>query len=387
VRFARAADALHATRIASGEADALIGCDLIVAAGDECLSKLKQSTRAIIDADLVPTSEFARNPNWSVDKEGMVERLKSPLGDRAFILDGQRLARKLLGDAIASNMLMLGAAWQRGLAPIRREAIMRAIELNGVAIEANKQAFEWGRRAAHDLAGVEALVGAGEPMRDEPPSLDALIAKRAEHLRESRGEPAAKRYRWLVDRVRSAETQAGLGEELTGAAARSYHRLLAVKDEWEVARLFAAPEFAKALADEFEGSFRLHFHLGGRPFGRPDPRTGVMAKGEAGRWAMSVFRLMARLRFLRGTILDPFRNSDERRLERRLVSEFEADIDDLLRRLTPANHKLAVRIAGLPETIRGYGRVKETSAAEAAKARASALQQLRTVKERTEMAA
>ena len=188
VRLARRSESLHATRIASGEADALIGCDLIVAAGDECLSKLKSDTRAVIDADLIPTSEFARNPNWSVDKEQLIERLKSLLGDNAFVLDGQRLAKELLGDAIASNMLMLGAAWQKGLVPIRREAIERAIELNGVAIEANKQAFEWGRRAAHDVAGVEKLVGKEEPNIEAAPSLDALIEKRAHHLKASRGE-------------------------------------------------------------------------------------------------------------------------------------------------------------------------------------------------------
>ncbi len=387
VRLARKSESLHATRIASGEADALIGCDLIVAAGDECLSKLRSDTRAVIDADLVPTSEFARNPNWSVDKEGLIERLKSPLGDGAFIVDGQRLAKALLGDAIASNMFMLGAAWQRGLVPMRREAIERAIELNGVAIDANKQAFEWGRRAAHDLAGVEKLVRKDEPARTAEPPLDALIEKRTDHLRVSRGEAAAKRYRALVAKVRAAEAQAGLGEALTAAAARSYHRLLAAKDEWEVARLFAAPEFIEALAEEFEGRYKLHFHMGGWPFGRPDPRTGVMGKGEAGPWVMSAFRLMARLRFLRGTLLDPFRNSDERKLERRLLAEFEADIDDLAARLSPANHALAVRIASLPETIKGYGRVKEASAAEAGKARAKALQQLHAVKAPTELAA
>ena len=387
VRLARQAEALHATRIASGEADALIGCDLIVAAGDECLSKLKSDTRAVIDADLIPTSEFARNPNWSVDKEGLIERLTSLLGDKAFVVDGQRLAKELLGDAIAANIFMLGTAWQKGLVPVRRQAIERAIELNGVAIEANKQAFEWGRRAAHDLAGVEKLVGREEPEREAAPSLDALIDKRADHLKGSRGESEAKRYRALVERVRAAETKAGLGEALTAAAARSYHRLLAAKDEWEVARLFAAPEFARALAEEFEGPFKIHFHIGAWPFARPDPRSGVMGKGEAGPWAMTAFRLMARLRFLRGTLLDPFRNSDERRLERRLIAEFEADIDDLIARLAPTNHALAVRIASLPESIKGYGRVKEASAAEAAKARANALQQLRAAKAPMELAA
>ncbi len=387
VRMATKPEALHATRIASGEADALIGCDLIVAAGDECVSKLNPRSRAVISADLTPTAEFARNPNWSVDADGLIERLTSALGDRAFVLDAQRLAEDLLGDPIASNMFMLGAAWQKGLVPLRRAAIERAIELNGVAIEANKQAFEWGRRAAHDLTGLERLVGKNEPERAAAPSLDAVIERRVEHLVASRGEADVKRYRALVDRVRAAERTAGLGEALTAAAARSYHRLLAVKDEWEVARLFAAPEFQKALQAEFEGSYKLHFHIGAWPFARPDPQTGVMGKGEAGPWAMTVFRVLTRLRFLRGTALDPFRNSDERKLERRLIAEFEADIDDLIARLALENHALAVRIASLPEAIKGYGRVKEASAAEAAKARANALEQLRTLKTPMELAA
>ena len=163
VRIAREPGALHATRIAAGEADALIGCDLIVAAGDESVSKLKRGkTSAVISADLTPTADFARNPNWSVDADELIERLKNALGDKALILDAQRLAAALMGDPIASNMFMLGAAWQRGLVPIRREAIERAIELNGVAIDANKQAFEWGRRAGHDPTSVETLVGFDE---------------------------------------------------------------------------------------------------------------------------------------------------------------------------------------------------------------------------------
>jgi indolepyruvate ferredoxin oxidoreductase len=387
VRIARKPEALHATRIASSEADALIGCDLIVAAGDECLSKVNSNTRAVIDADLVPTSEFTRNPNWSVDREAMIERLVSSLGDRALILDAQRLARNLLGDAIAANLFMLGAAWQRGLVPVSRAAIERAIELNGIAIEANKQAFEWGRRAAHDLAAVEKLAGRSESKPEPPPSLDALIERRASHLNESRGAKDAARYRALVERVRAAEQKTGMGEALTAAAARSYHKLLAVKDEWEVARLFAAPEFAKTLGETFEGPYKLHFHIGAWPFARPDPQTGIMGKGEAGPWAMTALRLMTKLRFLRGAWLDPFRNNDERKLERRLLAEFEADVDDVVGRLSEANHAAAVRLLSLPETIKGYGRVKEASAAEAAKARAAALRQLNAQRAPVEMAA
>ena len=387
VRMARRPEDLHATRIASGEADALIGCDLIVAAGDECLSKLNASSRAVISADLTPTADFARNPNWSVDAHALIERLMSALGGKALVLDAQRLAKDLLGDAIASNMFMLGAAWQNGLVPLRRVAIERAIELNGVAIEANKEAFDWGRRAAYDPAIVERLAARSEPPLQPTLTLDALIERRAIHLTESRGEADAGRYRALVERVRLAERNAGLGETLTTAVARSYHKLIAVKDEWEVARLFAAPGFQRALSAEFEGPFKLHFHIGAWPFARPDPQTGAVGKGEVGSWAMTAFRVLARLRILRGTWLDPFRNSDERKLERRLLAEYEADIEELIARLVPANHAIAVRIAGLPETIRGYGRVKETAAAEAAKARASALQQFKTAKTQIELAA
>lgn len=377
VRIAREPGALHATRIAAGEADALIGCDLIVAAGDESISKLERGkTNAVISADLTPTADFARNPNWSVDADLLIERLRNALGDKALILDAQRLATALMGDQIASNMFMLGAAWQRGLIPIRREAINRAIELNGVAIESNKQAFEWGRRAGHDPMSIETLVGL-EEATPAPPSLDALISRRVAHLTDYRDAAYAERYRTLVERVRAAERGAGLGETLATAVARAYHKLLAAKDEWEVARLFAAPEFQEALTREFEGDYKLHFHLGAWPFARQDPASGRLKKGEAGPWALTAFRIMARLKFLRGTWLDPFRNSDERKLERRLIAEFEADIADLTQRLTPASHPVAVRIVESYETIRGYGHVKEANAAQAAKTRGDALGELK----------
>ena len=387
VRIAHEPGALHATRIAAGEADALIGCDLIVAAGDESLSKLRSGkTGAVISADLTPTADFARNPNWSVDSDLLIERLKTALGDKALILDAQRLATALLGDQIAANMFMLGAAWQQGLVPIRREAIERAIELNGVAIDLNKQAFEWGRRAAHDPRSVETLVGYDEPA-DEPPPLDALVARRVAHLTDYRDAAYGARYRALVDRVRAAETSAGLGEALSAAVARAYAKLLAAKDEWEVARLFAAPEFREALAREFDGDYKLHFHIGAWPFARLDPASGKVKKGEAGPWAMSAFRVMARLKFLRGTWLDPFRFSAERKLERRLVAEFEADVADFIQRLTPASHSGAIRVVESYEAIRGYGHVKEASAAEAAKARAGALAELKAGKAAMEKAA
>ena len=283
VRIAREPGALHATRIAAGEADALIGCDLIVAAGDESLSKLKRGkTSAVISADLTPTADFARNPNWSVDADLLIERLKNALGDKALILDAQRLAAALMGDPIASNMFMLGAAWQRGLVPIRREAIDRAIELNGVAIDANKQAFEWGRRAGHDPMSVETLVGYEEPA-DEPPSLDALINRRVAHLTDYRDAAYAARYRALVERVRAAERNAGLGEALTTAVARAYHKLLAAKDEWEVARLFASPDFQQGSRARIRRRLSSSISISAPGRSRVSTRrAGSMKKGEAG---------------------------------------------------------------------------------------------------------
>jgi indolepyruvate ferredoxin oxidoreductase len=293
------------------------------------------------------------------------------------MMEGQRLAGALIGDPVAANMMTLGAAWQKGLVPLNRSAIMRAIELNGIAVEQNKRAFEWGRRVAHDPAAVDAIV-AGPGARSETPApltLDALIERRARFLTDYRDAAYANRYRALVERVRAAEQRLGSGEALTRAVAQSYHKLLAVKDEWEVARLFAAPEFQAALKREFEGDYRLKFHIGAWPFGRPDPATGIMGKGEVGPWMMTALRWLARLRFLRGTILDPFRNSEERKLEQRLVAEFESDVETILAGLDPATLPIAIRLAALPETIKGYGHVKEAAAKEAAKTRARLLAQ------------
>jgi indolepyruvate ferredoxin oxidoreductase len=282
---------------------------------------------------------------------------------------------------------MLGVAWQRGLLPITHAAIERAIELNGVAIDGNKLAFEWGRRAAHDLAGVEALIAGGDPKPEPPATLDAQIERRSEHLDKAYGSARAARYRALVAKVRAAELSLGLGEDLTAAVARSYHRLLAVKDEWEVSRLLSSREFRETLAREFDGDYKVHYHIGAWPFGRPDPRTGVMRKGDVGPWAMTAFRIVASLRGLRGTWLDPFRSTDERKLEQRLLAEFEADVADVLAKLDAENHAAAVRLLSVAETVKGYGRVKEASAVDAAKARAAAQRQFNARKVPMERAA
>lgn len=371
VRLAPSPAMLHATRIGAGEADTLIGCDLVVAAGSESLSRLDPGvTNAVVCTDLVPTNDFARNPDWTLDVQDLQRRLQATLGPRVKFMDGQRLARTLMGDAIASNMFMLGAAWQLGHVPLSRASIERAIELNGVAVAANIEAFAWGRRAAHDLEAVERLAAADamatvQPIRIMPRAdgaLNVLLGHRSRQLVEHTGRALSDRYLGFVERVSKVEAALSLGNRLSRAVAESYFKLLAVKDEWEVARLYASPEFAAALDEEFEGDFTLRFHLGAWPFARRDPGTGKVLKAELGSWVMTAFRWMSRLRGLRGTWLDPFRNNEERRLDQALLAQFETDVGLLLAAVRGDRLDLAEKIARLPLKVRGYGHVKQAQA-------------------------
>lgn len=377
VRIAAAPEALHATRIGAGETDALIGCDLIVASGDEALSTLGAGrSRAVVCSDLITTAEFPRNPDWQIDASALQGRISGRTGDEAAtFLEGQRLAAALLGDAIAANMFMVGMAWQKGLIPLSLQALDRAIELNDVSIELNRRAFEWGRRAAHSPSDVEAVLAEGAKsvaeveqtqLRDASPrTLDGLIDHRRRHLVDYQNEALAQRYVDFVGKVREAERANGLGEAFATAVARQYFRLLAVKDEWEVARLYASPAFKAQLAEQFEGDFKLRFHIGAWPFARRDPVTGQMGKAKVGSWLMPMFRMMSGLRGLRGTALDPFRKGSERELDRRVLAQYESDIASLLGGLDASNHAKAVAIASLPERIRGFGHVRAASAMQA----------------------
>lgn len=369
VRWAVRPDMLHATRIASNEAHALLGCDLIVAASDASLNALNSHAgQAVVCSDLIPTGEFARNPDWSVDGEPLVERIRVRAQGRALVFEGRRLATALMGDPIATNMLVLGAAWQRGMVPLSLTAIDKAIELNGVAVTMNRQAFEWGRRASVDLEQVEAIAaGRGHPtvvqfVPRKSSRVDDVVAHRIKHLQAYGSRKLVEKYQRTVQRVRAVESRVADSDALTKSVAHNYHRLLAVKDEWEVARLYAAPEFQQSLDRQFESGQRLKFHLGAGLFARRNKATGVPQKREVGDWILPVFRVLARLRTLRGTVLDPFRWGTERRLERAWLLQYEGDLDRLLSELTPANHALAVRIASVPDSIRGFGHVKERRA-------------------------
>jgi indolepyruvate ferredoxin oxidoreductase len=368
LRIAHRPQDLHATRIASEEADTIIGCDLIVTASDESLARVRRGhTRVIVASDLVPTTDFSRNPDWRVEPESLTGRIGQRCGhqDQVLALDGLRLATGLMGDAIASNMFMLGAAWQSETIPLSKAAIFRAIELNGAQVDFNKAAFEWGRRAVVDRSYVEQAAKPAQQVVQIVPRIDqslkAVIARSSAYLVQYQDDQYARRYEQLVERVAAKERELGLGEKLTVAVARYYFKLLAHKDEFEVARLYASEDFQRLVAEQFEGDYTLNFHVGAWPFASFD-EAGKPVKRQVGPWLLKVFSILQHFKRVRGTFLDPFRNSAERQLARRLLSEYEDDVSMVLAGLTSDKLELAVSIASLPEKVRGFGHVREENA-------------------------
>lgn len=367
IKLATSPDQMRATRIAAGEADALIGCDLVVAAGDEALSKLTPGKSvAVTDTTVVPTAEFSANPNWTLNGDEQVDRLTRVLGDAARAMDAQDLAERIMGDRVFANMVLMGASWQQGGIPLSLEAIHRAIDLNGVAINKNRQAFDLGRLAMADPEN-PLLAKAPVLLADQrAPTLDDVVAKRARDLTAYKDAALGDRYANMVTRV--AQT---LGDTAAMAVAHGYYKLLAVKDEWEVARLYTQPDFLDGLRDTFDGDMELTFYFGAWPYGGRDPKTGKMVKGAVkGRTALRAFKWMNRLRFLRGTLFDPFRNNNEAKLARNLLSDYEADINFALTH-AGADAGAITALLALPDDIRGYGHVRERHASAVAAKRAT----------------
>jgi len=364
VRLAPKPEDLHAVRISAGSAKLVLGCDLVVAAGFETLSKISTGeTHAVINSYEAVTGDFTRNPDFKLPGTEMRRLVTEATGEaKVDFLNATRIATTLMGDSIATNLFMLGYAWQKGLVPLQLESIHAAIELNAVAVEANKKALLWGRRAAHDLARVEKLATPSEEPKSHHVSetLEEMVARRAAFLADYQDARYAARYKALVARVEAAEKdRAPSLSGLTQAVARYYFKLLAIKDEYEVARLYTAPEFRQKLEAQFTGDFKLRFHLAPPLLGNRDPETGHLKKQEYGPWMMWVFRGLAGLKGLRGTPLDIFGKTAERRRERALIKEYEALIEEVIPALNHENHILAVELASIPEKIRGYGHVKE----------------------------
>ena len=376
VRLAPNPEDLHAVRIAAGGANLVLGCDMVVAAAPAALSRIEPGiTQAVINGHMQPVAAFVLNGDMDLGAESMMKNIRDAAGEQATtFIDGTGLATAIMGDSIATNLFMLGYAWQKGLVPLSFEALMRAIELNGMAIETSKRTFAWGRLAAHNIAAVQAA--AKPTLRIEKPvarTLPEIVSKRVELLTAYQDAAYGERYRAFVDKVAKAEKAKAPGRSgLAEAVAKSLYKLMAYKDEYEVARLYTDGEFLKKLGTQFEGDYKLAFHLAPPLFAERDPATGQLMKKEFGGWILPVFRLLASLKRLRGTKLDIFGYSEERRMERRLIGEYEATIDSLLATLDQNNHGQAVQIAAIPETMRGFGHVKEKNVT-AAKAREASL--------------
>ncbi len=383
IRIADRPEDLHAVRIAAGEANAVIGGDVVVSASVEALAKMAAGrTRAVVNCAETPTSEFTLNPDWQFPLARMQGAIRDAVGEaRCDFLDAQQIATALMGDAIATTPFLLGYAWQKGMVPVSHDALMQAIELNGVAVDMNRKAFLWGRRAAHELAAVLRHIRPAEVVPLRARGLDDSIRMREEALTAYQDAAYAARYRALVDKVRAAETQVAGADStrLTEAVARNYYKLLAYKDEYEVARLYTDPAFWEQVHASFEGDFEVRFHLAPPLTTRPDPNTGRIAKRAYGSGMLKVFRLLARLKGLRGTRWDVFGYSAERRAERALIAQYEEDIGEVLEALSFLRLPLAVELASLPEGIRGFGHVKADAMSAAASRREALLARWRGV--------
>ncbi len=367
VRIARCQEDLHGMRVPVGGGQLLLGADLVVSSGADSLLRIASGAAAVVNNHDSPTAEFTHNPDAPFPEQAMEAAIQGVVGpDRAHFMDATGLGTALLGDAIAANLFLLGFAWQKSLVPIGREALEEAIRLNGVAVELNLKAFLWGRRYALHPQQVNQHAGiAPTPAASSSETVEEVISDRRTRLVAYQNENYARRYTALVTRVEAAERQlaAGQNKTLTLAVAKNYFKLLAYKDEYEVARLYTDGEFRRQLAEQFDGNYKLSFHLAPPLLSRRDPVTGHLRKREFGPWIFGAFRLLAKLKFLRGTAWDIMGRSAERKMERQLIVDYEVKIDEVLANLNAENYAVAVEIAALPEFIRGYGHVKDNNVA------------------------
>jgi indolepyruvate ferredoxin oxidoreductase len=306
-----------------------------------------------------PTAGFVKNPDWQFPGSNCETVLRATVGEGLVgAFDAEQVAEQLLGDSIYTNPLMMGYAWQHGRIPLSLAAIQRAIELNGVQVEHNKAAFEWGRRCAHDLASVTALFKAQQVIQVvRKPSLDELLKTRVAFLTGYQDAAYAQRYAAFVEKVRAAEAGLGGGTPLAEAVARYLFKLMAYKDEYEVARLHTDPAFTAKIGALFEGDYKLVHHLAPPLLAKTNDK-GELVKRPYGPWMRTAFGVLARLKGLRGGPLDVFGRTEERRMERALIARYEATVAELLQSLDAGNRALAVEIARLPEDVRGFGHVK-----------------------------
>jgi indolepyruvate ferredoxin oxidoreductase len=382
IRIANTPEEIHAIRVAAGSADLVLGGDSVVAGTKKVLGAIKAGhTRVVVNtAEFLP-GDFTRNADFSLPTERLKRAISAAAGPgQSHFVDASRLATALLGNSIGSNMFMLGYAFQAGALPLSAEAIEKAIEMNGEAVAMNVAAFRYGRRAAVDPAALEALVKPAPGLANESLRLSQSFAetvdRRVAFLTAYQSARYARRYLALVEKIKATEAVKAPGQcALTEAVARYLFKLMAYKDEYEVARLYTDTSFVERVKNTFDGdNLRFEFHLAPPLLARRDKVTGEPKKMSFGPWMLGAFRVLAKFKFLRGTPLDPFGYTAERRTERRLIAEYCDLLADIAERLTPDNHDLAVALAALPEKIRGFGHVKQRHLT-AAKAEEAALRE------------
>ncbi|MDH3440907.1 MAG: indolepyruvate ferredoxin oxidoreductase family protein, partial [Gammaproteobacteria bacterium] len=367
IRFAKNPAELNQVRIDNQQADALIGCDLVVSSSPRASRTYRRGhTRAVVNTTEMSTADFVKFRDATLSAASRVSAIAEiTSAENLSTVAANDLSEALLGNTIYANVLMLGFAWQKGLIPASSEALLRAIELNGVDVPQNLQAFNWGRIAAADPEFVSASIAGPESSVSGLESLDESIAHRAKFLADYQDQALADRFLTLVEGVRKAESSIASGSELTHTTMRAYFKTLAYKDEYEVARLHSQTGFLAALRSDYGDGARLRFHLAPPLLSRQLDSRGRPRKKEFGAWILPLFRLLARMKRLRGTRLDIFGMTAERRMERELIEEFEAHTKEILQGLAGHNLEAGRQVLSEYLEIRGYGPVKALAAADA----------------------
>jgi indolepyruvate ferredoxin oxidoreductase len=369
VRLAATPAGLHAARIAARQADLVLGCDLMVAAGKDAAGAMDAArTRSVMNTDVAPTGAFTQNPDWEVSPAAMLQRVKEATQELEAI-DATRLATALMGDAVATNVFVLGYAWQKGWVPLQEASLRKAIDLNGAAVAMNLAAFDWGRQAALDAAKVRSAAGLDKTaavvmMPRRTHSLEHLLADRGKRLTAYQNAAYAQRFESFVREIAAAEAQKTGGDRLAREVATSLYKLMAYKDEYEVARLHAESGFFERVRRQFEGDFTLRFHLAPPLFSKRDA-DGHLVKQSFGPWMATAFKWLAKARFLRGTALDVFGYTAERKAERAAIAEYETLMRRVAGELDANRMPIALELARLPQSVRGFGHVKERNGAAA----------------------
>ncbi len=363
LRLSQSAEDLKAVRIGTGAADLLLGCDMVVAGSRESLRTLAEGkTSVILNTQKNQTAQFVLNRDADIHDDLISQNIRSIVGGNALDkVNAAKMATALMGDSIATNMFLFGYAWQKGKIPLSLAAIFRAIELNAAAVDSNKQSFNWGRIAAADMTLIEQSLP--HPLKNDAPlTARADIMKyRTDYLKDYQDQALADRYLAAVNKIHDLEKELGISsDDLSKAVARNYFKLLAIKDEYEVARLYTNGAFERKINQQFDGDFKIHFHMAPPLLARKDNK-GHLRKMEFGGWMFNMLKIIAKMRGLRGSIFDIFGKSAERKMERKLIGDYEILLDNFAKTLSKENFLAAVALAEIPSEIRGFGHVKEKS--------------------------